>query len=114
MSTSTMGQGRRQDVSRPAAQTSPFERRRFRKIRQEKGRCAYGPRQPLMVISPFAKANFVDDTLTDQRSVLRFIEDYWKTGLIGGGSFDQLAGSLMNKETPDFAAVLLIYKSPSV
>jgi hypothetical protein len=33
-------------------------------------------------------------TLTDQSSVLRFIEDNWKTGRIGGGSFDALAGSL--------------------
>jgi phospholipase C len=60
------------------------------------GRCAYGPRQPLLVISPFAKVNFVDHTLTDQASVLRFIEDNWGTGGIGGGSFDALAGSLSN------------------
>ena len=60
------------------------------------GRCGYGPRQPLLVISPFAKANFVDHTLTDQSSVLRFIEDNWGTGQIGGGSFDQIAGSLLN------------------
>lgn len=60
------------------------------------GRCGYGPRQPLVVISPFAKANFVDHTLTDQSSVLRFIEDNWGTGRIGGGSFDQIAGSLLN------------------
>ena len=60
------------------------------------GRCGYGPRQPLLVISPFAKANFVDHTLTDQSSVLRFVEDNWGTGRIGGGSFDQLAGPLSN------------------
>jgi phospholipase C len=60
------------------------------------GRCGYGPRQPLLVISPYAKANFVDHSLTDQSSVLRFIEDNWSTGRIGGGSFDELAGSLSN------------------
>jgi phospholipase C len=60
------------------------------------GRCGYGPRQPLLVISPFAKENFVDHTLTDQSSVLRFIEDNWDTGRIGGGSYDQIAGSLSN------------------
>jgi phospholipase C len=60
------------------------------------GRCGYGPRQPLMVISPFAKSNFVDHTLTDQSSVLRFIEDNWGTGQIGGGSFDAIAGPLLN------------------
>jgi phospholipase C len=57
-----------------------------------RGRCGCGPRQPLLVLSPFAKKNFVDHTLTDQSSVLRFIEDNWKTGQIGGGSFDQIAG----------------------
>ena len=60
------------------------------------GRCGYGPRQPLLVISPYAKTNFVDHTLTDQSSVIRFIEDNWDTGRIGGGSFDQIAGSLAN------------------
>jgi phospholipase C len=39
------------------------------------GRCGYGPRLPLMVILPFAKVNFVDHTVTDQSSILRFIED---------------------------------------
>jgi len=60
------------------------------------GRCAYGPRQPLLVISPYAKENFVDHSLTDQSSVLRFIEDNWNTGLVGGSSFDAYAGSLLN------------------
>jgi phospholipase C len=60
------------------------------------GRCGYGPRQPLLVISPYAKVNYVDHTLTDQSSVLRFIEDNWDTGQIGGGSFDVYAGSLAN------------------
>jgi phospholipase C len=60
------------------------------------GRCSYGPRLPLLAISPFAKTNFVDHTLTDQSSVLRFIEENWGTGQIGGGSFDQLAGPLWN------------------
>jgi phospholipase C len=60
------------------------------------GRCGYGPRQPLLVISRFAKTNFVDHTLTDQSSVLRFIEENWGTSQIGDGSFDQLAGPLWN------------------
>jgi phospholipase C len=60
------------------------------------GRCGYGPRLPLIVISPFAKSNFVDHTLTDQSSILRFIEDNWGTGRIGGGSFDVDAGPLAN------------------
>jgi phospholipase C len=58
------------------------------------GRCGYGPRLPLIVISPWAKENFVDNTLTDQSSILRFIEDNWSTGRIGGGSFDAVAGKI--------------------
>ena len=58
------------------------------------GRCGYGVRLPLMVISPWAKANYVDNTLTDQTSVLRFIEDNWSLGRIGGGSFDALANPI--------------------
>jgi phospholipase C len=59
-------------------------------------RCGYGPRLPLIVVSPFAKANFVDHTTTDQSSILRFIEDNWQIGRIGNSSFDAKAGSLNN------------------
>ncbi len=59
-------------------------------------RCGYGPRLPLMVISPYAKENFVDHSTTDQSSILRFVEDNWKLGRIGDQSFDALAGSLNN------------------
>ena len=60
------------------------------------GRCGYGPRQPLLVISPWAKENFVDHTITDQTSVLRFIEDNWLGGQrIGQGSFDELANPIV-------------------
>ena len=59
-------------------------------------RCGYGPRLPLLVISPYAEPNFVDHTLTDQTSILRFIEDNWRTGRIGNDSFDARAGVLDN------------------
>ena len=59
------------------------------------GRCGYGPRLPLLVISPFARGNFVDHTLTDQSSILRLIEDNWRLGRIGSGSSDAFAGSLL-------------------
>jgi len=60
------------------------------------GRCGYGPRLPFLVVSPFAKSNFVDHTLTDQTSVIRFIEDNWGLGRIGDQSFDDRAGSIEN------------------
>jgi Phosphoesterase family len=43
-------------------------------------RCGHGPRLPILVISPWAKTNFVDHTLTDQTSVIRFVEDNWLGG----------------------------------
>ncbi|AZQ56412.1 phospholipase C [Burkholderia cenocepacia] len=59
------------------------------------GRCGPGVRIPLVVISPYAKQNYVDHTMLDQSSVVRFIEDNWLGGQrIGGGSFDATAGDL--------------------
>jgi phospholipase C len=60
------------------------------------GRCGYGPRLPLLVISPYAKKNYVDHTLTDQSSIIRFIEDNWLGSQRLTGSFDALAGTLNN------------------
>ncbi len=61
------------------------------------GRCGYGPRLPMMVISPWAKQNFVDHTLTDQSSIIRFVEDNWLGGnRLGAGSTDAYAGPLNN------------------
>jgi phospholipase C len=59
------------------------------------GRCGYGPRLPYLVISPFAKSNYVGHVMLDQTSTIRFIEDNWLGGeRIGSGSFDALAGSI--------------------
>jgi phospholipase C len=61
------------------------------------GRCGYGPRLPLIAISPWAKVNFVDHSITDQSSITRFIEDNWLgSERIGQGSFDGIAGSINN------------------
>ena len=61
----------------------------------QQGRCGYGPRMPLLVISPFAKHGYVDHTLTNQASILRFIEDNWLLGRIAG-SADAGSGTLNN------------------
>jgi phospholipase C len=45
------------------------------------------------VISPWAKENYVDHTLTDQSSIIRFVEDNWQLPRIAG-SFDSIAGPL--------------------
>jgi phospholipase C len=61
------------------------------------GRCGFGPRQPLLVISPWAQQNYVDHTVTNQASILRFIEDNWAGGTrIGGGSMDSISNSITN------------------
>jgi phospholipase C len=46
------------------------------------------------VISPYSKVNYVDHRVTDQSSILRFIEDNWRLGRIGGNSSDFKAGRL--------------------
>jgi phospholipase C len=50
----------------------------------------------LIVISPFAKENFVSHSLADQTSITRFAEDNWGLRQIGNGSFDAIAGSLLD------------------
>ncbi len=66
-----------------------------RKTQGPGARCAYGPRIPFLVISPFAKKNYVSGQLADQTSITRFIEDNWLNGRrISDISFDNIAGSL--------------------
>ncbi|MGC2571880.1 MAG: alkaline phosphatase family protein [Candidatus Nitrosopolaris sp.] len=59
-------------------------------------KCGYGPRIPMLIISPYTKVNFVDHTPTDFTSILKFIEDNWGLWQIGGGSLDVLAKPLDN------------------
>jgi phospholipase C len=59
------------------------------------GRCGYGVRTPLLVISPWARENFVDHRLTDQTSIIHFIEDNWLgSERIGQGSYDAISNSI--------------------
>ena len=58
------------------------------------GRCGYGPRIPLLVISKYARSNYIDHRMTDQSSIIRFVEDNWSLGRLGGDSTDAKAGSL--------------------
>jgi len=60
----------------------------------QNGRCGFGPRIPLLVISPYAKKNYVDHRVLDFSSVVRFIEDNFRLGRIGNGSGDETAGKL--------------------
>lgn len=57
-------------------------------------RCGYGARIPELVISPYARVNYVDHARTAQASIIRFIEDNWHLGRIGDGSFDTHSGTI--------------------
>lgn len=59
-----------------------------------KGQCGPGTRQPLLVVSPFAKSNHVDSTYTEQTSITKFIQDNWDLGRLGADTFDNRAGKL--------------------
>jgi phospholipase C len=79
-------------------------------IQHAQGRCGYGPRLPLLVISPYSKQNYVDHTVTDQTSILRFVEDNWLGGQRITGSFDNLAGrlnSFFDFKNPDNTPLIL-------
>ncbi len=61
------------------------------------GRCGPGTRLPFLVVSPYAKANYVSHARISLASTVRFIEDNWLKGArLGGGSFDASAGSIMD------------------
>jgi phospholipase C len=64
-------------------------------VTHAQGRCGYGPRLPYIVISPYAKTNYVSHVTTDQSSTIRFIEDNWlNSERVGDGSFDAIAGAI--------------------
>jgi phospholipase C len=63
-------------------------------------RCGPGPRLPLLVISPYARTNYVAHSVSTQASITKFIEDNWSTGRIGDASFDATAGSLNSMFSP--------------
>jgi len=61
------------------------------------GRCGFGPRLPMLVLSPWARVNFLDHSLTNQASIIRFIEDNWLgSQRLGKGSFDEISNSITN------------------
>jgi len=59
-------------------------------------RCGLGPRLPFLLISPYAKSNYVDNTLTEQSSIIKFVEQNWSLPSIGAGSEDVDSGSVDN------------------
>jgi len=58
----------------------------------EQARCGLGPRLPFLLISPYAKPDYVSHTVIDQSSVVRFIEDNWDLPRLGNGAADATPG----------------------
>ena len=84
-------------------------------------RCGFGPRLPMLVISPWTQQNFVSHTRTDTDSVLSFIEANWlapKTQI--ADSYDVIsapidtAGLLDFKIKPHLTPVILNPKTGEV
>jgi len=76
------------------------------------GRCGPGTRLPMIVISPYARVNYVSHKLVEQSSVARFIEDNWLDGKrLGQGSFDASSGQIDDmfdfQHKPNFAPLFM-------
>jgi phospholipase C len=78
------------------------------------GRCGPGTRTPFLVISPYAKKNYVSHVQITQASIPQFIEDNWLNGQrIGGGSFDATTGSIMDMFNFNKANAISLILDPS-
>jgi len=78
----------------------------------EQGRCGFGPRLPMILISPFAKRDYVDHNLSDQSSFINFVEYNWQLPGIPG-SFDQaLASNDVSEGVPFDLAGMFNFNQP--
>ena len=78
----------------------------------EQGRCGFGPRIPLLVISPYAQHNHVDSDLSDQSSILNFIEYNWHLPGIPGSADQVLAGVDKKERIPFDLAGMFNFDGP--
>jgi phospholipase C len=93
--TNTTSSGPTSGQCGPAPQTGP-------PLAGVQGRCGFGPRLPLLVISPFARHNYVDHDVSDQSSVLNLIEYNWGLPAIAGSADDQLLAGTDQAERVKF------------
>ena len=78
----------------------------------EQGRCGFGPRLPLLVISPFARHNYVDHNLSDQASIANFIEYNWHLRPIPGSADQVLAAAGKREGIPFDLAGMFNFRGP--
>jgi phospholipase C len=90
----------------PDPQTAP-------PLANEQGRCGFGPRMPLLVISPFARHNYVDHNLSDQASVTNLIEYNWRLPGIAGSADQILAATDRASGIPFDLAGLFDFRGPT-
>ena len=79
----------------------------------EQGRCGFGPRLPLLVISPFARHNYVDHNLSDQSSIMNLIEYNWRLPAIPGSADQVLAATDAQEGIPFDLAGMFDFRGPS-
>jgi acid phosphatase len=72
-----------------------------------------GPRVPMLVISPYARRDFVDHTYTDHVSILKFIEANWGLGPLTSYSEDNLPnatpGVYVPKDRPAIGNLMTLF-----
>jgi phospholipase C len=88
----------------PSPQTTPA-------LAGEQGRCGFGPRLPMMVISPYAKRNYIDHNLSDQASIVNLIEYNWGLSGIPGSADQVLAGTEQQAGIPFDLAGMFNFQS---
>lgn len=59
-----------------------------------------GPRIPMLVVSPYARAGMVDHTYYDHASVLKFIEHNWRMQPLSARSRDRLPNPVTSTQSP--------------
>jgi phospholipase C len=59
-----------------------------------------GPRVPMLMISPYARRDFVDHTYTDHVSILKFIERNWRLQPLSRRSRDNLPNPRAERDNP--------------
>ncbi|HLX78109.1 MAG TPA: alkaline phosphatase family protein, partial [Acidimicrobiales bacterium] len=67
---------------------------------------------PFLVVSPWAKRNFVSNSLIDQSSVVNFIEQNWSLPTLGNGAADAAAGSITSLFNFDEPSAGKLYLDP--
>jgi phospholipase C len=72
----------------------------FMPLAGEQGRCGLGPRQPFLVISPFAAQNHIDHNVSDQASIPNFVEYNWRLPAISGSADQLLSGTDQSEGIP--------------